>query len=118
MTRKRKTPVASSFKDFLAASSRLCRSKVGSIFEQDSADLAVTGRDIGKSAGTCYMAVQRALCGLPGSFAAMGDPLLPRNARCLTESFAIRLEDSPVEEASCRISTETGILHVPSPEDL
>lgn len=47
MTRKRKTPAASSFKDLLVVGSWLCRSKVGSIFEEDSADLAVTGRDIG-----------------------------------------------------------------------
>jgi hypothetical protein len=50
----------------------LCRSKVGSIFEENSADLAVTGCDIGKFTGTCYMTIQRALCCLPESFAVMG----------------------------------------------
>ena len=37
MTRKRKTPTASSFRDLLAVGSWLCRSRVGSIFEEDSA---------------------------------------------------------------------------------
>jgi hypothetical protein len=70
--RKHKTPAVSSFKDLLAVGSWLRRSKVGSIFEEDSADLAVTACDIGKSTGACYMAVQRALCCLQESFAVMG----------------------------------------------
>jgi hypothetical protein len=50
----------------------LRRSKVGSIFAEDSADLAVTGCDIGKSTGTCYMAVPTRSLLFAESFAVMG----------------------------------------------
>src|SRR5579859_4749295 len=63
---------SSSFKGLLVVDRELCCSKVGPIFEDDSADLAVTRCDIGQSTGTYYVAAQRALYSLPESFAVMG----------------------------------------------